>query len=109
MLYKVSSLVTAEAIVNIVVNNTDFQHVNGFIESFQNGREQGFLIYLSHDVTYFICEGRNSGLPVIFKGEYSMQGLSENAYRHVNSFNTVEEAADWLGGDMIQYASRPSQ
>jgi len=78
-----------------------------YIEAYQNGREQGILVWdarnqrgLNH-IAYYVSEHRNSDSIVVYKGKYSMQSISEDAYKHINSFKNPEEAADWIIDELI--------
>lgn len=68
-----------------------------YSEAYQNGREQGVTIYGFDNMSaYFIAEHRNSDQIVVYHGEYSMQALSDSAYRNPHFFGTIEDAAEWL-------------
>jgi myo-inositol-hexaphosphate 3-phosphohydrolase len=106
MLYKASSLITAQTVVDLVLNNTDLKDVCGYVESYQNGREQGLLIFNSQDNVYFICEHRNGDSPHVYNGSYSMQSISEDAYKNGHGFWTCQEAADWIAADLLKKAAQ---
>jgi hypothetical protein len=114
-MYKCSSLVTAEAVINRAVQFLNSQEGAGsgcyglptdfrtIVESYQNGREQGLIAwptFASH-IAYYICEPRRSDGVCIYKGEYAMQSISEDAYANPNYFETPAEAAEWLVKDLI--------
>jgi hypothetical protein len=103
MLKKVRSLVTAENVVNGFLNHQKFDHnkIDGYIESYQNGREQGLLIWnlANKQPSFYICEHRNSDKVCIYKGKYQMQSISEDAYKHQNFFDNYEEAINFLLGE----------
>jgi hypothetical protein len=79
-----------------------------YIEAYQNGREQGITVWDArhmngiNDVAYFVSEHRNSDSIVVYKGRYSMQSISEDAYKHSNSFGDPEEAAEWIIDELIK-------
>ncbi len=116
MFYKVSSLVTAETVVNMLQNYESFLHnfqekkIDIYIEAYQNGREQGLILWVhfrnilnaSKSIAYFICEHRNSDEITIYKGEYSMQSVSNDAYNHPNFFGRdFDKAVNWLATDIL--------
>jgi hypothetical protein len=101
MLKKITSLIVSEAVINKLLNSEQFDHskVDGLIECYQNGREHGHVIWLTtKNVAYYICQARRSDDICIYKGSYAMQSISEDAYRHSNSFkyNDLDGAVDWL-------------
>lgn len=70
-----------------------------WIEAYQNGREQGITIWDTRgsDATaYYVAIARRSDQVVVYKGKYSMQSISDDAYMHQNYFNTTEEAAQFI-------------
>lgn len=100
-LQKSHSLVRAEHVISLIQNSDEGQYVDGFIDAYQNGREQGFLIY-GFDPSpgcgkaLYIAEHRNVDDIVVYYGEFAMQSISEDAYRHKNFFKTEREAADFI-------------
>lgn len=103
MIYKVDSLMTAERVVDLVLNNTDLVDVWGYVEAYQNGREQGLLIYFDGDKCLYICEHRNGDQPTVYCGRYSMQSLSDDAYSRVNTFVSCEHAAKWITAQLLEW------
>lgn len=101
VIYKTSGLVTAEHIINLVLNNTELWNISGFVESYQNGREQGLLLHAGQDNCFYICEHRNSDYPTVYHGSYSLQSISEDAYQHQHSFKTCEDAANWIASVLL--------
>ena len=76
-----------------------------FVEAYQNGREQGIIIWGGAGYpAYFIAQQRNSDDIVIYKGKYSMQSISDDAYSHPNYFryNAIDEAIDWLEKELTK-------
>lgn len=117
MMYKCSSLVTAQAIIEIAMQminsdenkpiefyNKDHTDFRVCIECYQNGREHGFLAWpmFKSDTAYYVCEARRSDSPCIYKGQYAMQSISEDAYKHQITFDSANEAAVWLVTDLIE-------
>jgi len=117
MMYKCSSLITAQAIIEIamqIINSDENMPAELYtkehsdfricIECYQNGREHGFLAWpmFKSDTAYYICEARRSDSPCIYKGDYAMQSISEDAYTHSNTFDSVHDAAVWLVTDLIE-------
>jgi len=73
-----------------------------FIEAYQNGREQGILVWgFRSGNAFFVANHRNGDHPRIHYGEYSMQGVSEDAYKHQHNFQSIEDAAAWLVDSII--------
>lgn len=116
-MYKSGSLVTAENVTNRamqIVNQAqsgiedldkvDQNEFRVLIESYQNGREQGHLVWplFASDTAYYICEPRGSDGTCIYRGKYAMQSISPDAYKHANMFRDVDEAATWLVKDLIE-------
>ncbi len=110
MLKKNTSLVVAETVINMFLNHQSFDHskIDAYIESYQNGREQGLIIWdvgmskenipKTKNLAYYICQHRRSDDIAIYKGEYSMSSISEDAYKHQNFFkwNEFDKAVEWL-------------
>lgn len=103
MIQKVESLMVAEHILNLVQNDPRAREVGCFVECYQNGREQGFLLwnaFASNNkaMGIYICQDRKSDYIMVYVGEYSMQGISDDAYHHPNSFSPGSSlsAADFV-------------
>jgi hypothetical protein len=125
MMYKHSSLVTAENVVNLAMQYMNSQEGVGqqcyglpsdfrtLIESYQNCREQGLLARPMFDskTAYSICNPRRRDGICIYKGAHAPQGISKDAYDHSNTFETVEQAAEWLVADIVAlyHASKASK
>lgn len=109
MIKPVSSMATAMSIVNMVTANEDVMYstkVHWYIEAYQNGREQGLIITDITNIAFYICENRHSDSPTVYVGNYSMQSISENAYKHCNSFKNINEASDWLIKEILNFENR---
>lgn len=89
MIYKVPSLLKAEAVVNLVMTDEFLQSCDHyiFIESYQNGREQGFTIVPVYNIGISVAENRNSDNIVVYVGKYAMQSISEDAWENKRSFD----------------------
>lgn len=110
MLRKTTSLYVSECIINILQNGvqTNINHIDGLIEAYQNGREHGHIIfglstglgeeYRENATAFYICQARRSDKICIYKGKYTMQGISEEAYSNPKyfPFGEYNEAAEWL-------------
>ena len=96
MIYKVHSLLVAQSIIELVQNDERMHERRGFIEAYQNGREQGLLIFNTHESCFYCCVHRNGNMPTVYHGKYSMQSISDDAYRHVNNFGNPQDAANWI-------------
>lgn len=104
MIRKSPSFARALAVLSIAEADDRTAYMDGsiFAEAYQNGREQGVTLSgfdslpgkRSH--AYFIAEHRNSDEIVIYRGDYAMQSISDDAYSHPNWFKSVDEAAEWL-------------
>lgn len=95
------SFVRAQHVVNLIMSCDEGRDIDGYIDAYQNGREQGYQIWGFEDEagcgrSFFIAEHRNVDDVVVYFGKFSMQGLSEDAYRHANFFKTEEEAAKFI-------------
>lgn len=119
---KSTSLVVAENIINLLQNTEHPSSLNGVsfsIESYQNGREQGFLLWafyyenngnikpLNRNVNYYICQARKSDSICIYKGEYAMQSISDSAYKNPTYFDYENYSAtvNWLIEDIQKEVS----
>jgi len=119
-LRKCDSLLAAERVIAELQNSKQVDNIcdksiTAGIECYQNGREHGFILWafwaadkdsnlmaFLGNQAYYICQSRSSDCIMIYKGDYTMQGISENAYRQKKSFNFNEfyEAAKWIAEDM---------
>lgn len=99
MIRQSNSLATANAVVSLLNSGDKVSRLkkDWWIESCQNGREQGLIITDMLNVAYYICEARRSDQICIYKGKYSMQFISDDAYSHPNYFGRdFDRAANWL-------------
>lgn len=89
MIYKVSSLLKAEAVVNLVMTDMSLisHECHIYIESYQNGREQGFTIVPGYNIGISVAENRNSDNIVVYVGKYVMQSISEDAWKNKRLFD----------------------
>lgn len=117
-LRKIQSLVVAEAVISILqnaefVDNICDKSITASIECYQNGREHGFILcnfrgnnpdlfHFLKNKAYYICQNRRSDAICIYKGEYFMQSISDDAYKNPKCFdpNEQEEAARWIAEDI---------
>lgn len=96
-LRKVSSLVAAENVLNLLQNRDEFTDLNGFVDCYQNGREQGFLIFgLPSCRAIYFANHRNSDQIVVYFEDYSMQSLSEDAHKNMKIMPNHEAAANYI-------------
>lgn len=103
MIRKISSFACALAILQLLEADERLNNNKNcyWVEAYQNGREQGITIWNS-DVAYYIAHHRNGDQPVVYKGSYSMQSVSEDAYKHKNFFCSIEECVRWLIEELTQ-------
>lgn len=100
-LQKNRSLVRAEHVVNLILSCDEGRDIDGYVDAYQNCREQGYQIWGFEDAvgcgrSFFIAEHRNIDNVVVYFGEYSSHSLSDDAYAHPNFFKTEEEAAKFI-------------
>ncbi len=99
MLQKHYSLVVAEYVVNLILSDERVEGLDGCVECYQNGREQGFQIRLWDSEPYgtkavFIAQQRTSDAILVAYGTYAMQSISEDAYRNAECASTPHDAVD---------------
>ena len=119
-LRKCDSLLAAERVIAELQNGEQIDNIcdrsiTAGIECYQNGREHGFVLWafwttdkdskpmmFLKNQAYYICQSRGSDCIMIYKGDYAMQGISENAYQQKKSFdfNQFYEAAKWIAEDI---------
>jgi len=94
------SLKVAQHVLTELLSNDEFMKLDGYIESYQNGREQGYAIVFYQPINFavYICEERRSDNIAVYRGSYSMQSISEDAYKNCRTFEegSYEEAADFI-------------
>ena len=106
MIRQINSLATAQAVINLLNSGDKIVRLkkDWWIEAYQNGREQGFMITDISKVAYYICEGRRSDSIYIYKGSYTMQSISEDAYQNANTFERdFDKAVNWLTTELESY------
>jgi len=113
MINIVTSLARALGVMHYIQADGELQRTptRWYIEAYQNGREQGFLVstFLPHKPTYFVAQQRNSDRLIIYKGSYAFQGLSEDAYKNYQEFNTADETGDWLIEDILDNSEKAEE
>lgn len=100
-LQKSRSLVRAGHVIDLIMSCDEGRDIDGYIDAYQNGREQGYQIWGFEDAcgcgrSFFIAEHRNIDNVVVYFGEYSSHSLSDDAYAHPNFFKTEEAAATFI-------------
>ncbi len=72
MIQKVSSLIIADHVLNLIINDDRSVNFNGFVKTFNNGREQGYTIFsgrnYSNNQAIAFAQDRNSDMIVVFRG-----------------------------------------
>ena len=99
MIQKPESLIKSEYILNMVMaSNQARRDIDCYVDCYQNGREQGFLLwgFIGKDVAIYFCQNHRSDSISVYVGEYRMQSISEDAYKHQHYFNSCEEAAEFI-------------
>ena len=114
-LTKTDSLIVAENVINWIQNISDGTPIEMLVDCYQNGREQGFILWAFYgrnkdgvlfsflgNKAYYICQQRRSDEICVYKGSYTMQSISEDAYKSPKTFSFGEEnkAAKWVIDDI---------
>jgi hypothetical protein len=74
-----------------------------WVEAYQNGREQGILIFGGNLQTALsVAQYRRSDAMVVYEGPYTNQGLTDEAYKNDKFFNTVDETAEYIIDRLIE-------
>ena len=92
-MYKNKGIIYAEAVASWLGN----WEVDGWIETFNNCREQGYILRLENNtVTVYVYAHRNTDkLTISWDEGYGDRMYSEDAYyNRTISFDTVEQAVD---------------
>ena len=109
---KVSSLVVAETVINLLINNEHLPHNEAegiyppYIESYQNGREQGLTVAgLGNMMAIHVAEYRRSDNIVVYCGQMAHQGISDDAYANQKFFEPgeYEEAATYISELIVKH------
>lgn len=106
MIRKVKSLAIAESVINLLLAGDNVINIkkDWWIESYQNGREQGYVLTDIQKVAYYICENRHTNDICIYKGQPSNYGLDTEAWYNAHTFGTdFNEAVDWLINELKSY------
>lgn len=99
MIRKTASFARALAVLSLLESDDELAYApdTAFVEAYQNGREQGILIWGFDDRhAYYVAESRNSDELVVYRGKYNMQSISEDAYGRAKYFQTVDQVVAWL-------------
>jgi DNA-binding beta-propeller fold protein YncE len=102
MIKKCDSLLVAERLLALVIlkeRNIDYNEENTlYVECYQNGREQGYMITLPNCKAIYFSENRNSDSVVVYYGQNSCQGIDEDTYASAKYFDSDKdyEAADYI-------------
>lgn len=82
MIEKVESLINAEDVLNRLMSSHEIKNIDCFCECYQNGREQGFLLWgFKQDFkAIYFANHRNTDTICVYIGKYSMQSLSDSVY-----------------------------
>jgi hypothetical protein len=100
MLHFEHSMFVAQQVINHMLNDRRSVRIEAAIEAYQNGREQGHLVWCQDpmNITFYISEDRHSDDIVVYVGRYSMQSISDDAYTHKNSFKPgcYQEASNFI-------------
>jgi len=107
---KCDSLISSEHVLNIVQNCDDIDKIDCLVECYQNGREQGFILwgFRWNKTALYFANHRNSDEIVIYEGKYAMQGVSEDAYRNKYQSKSHEDAAQRLIYRSIELSKKPT-
>lgn len=87
------SLVVAQKILDLIMADERAKELEAIVECYQNGREQGYLIWnWKANKALYIAQQRNSDSIVVYLGSYSMQSISEDAYKNSKYFDCDDYA-----------------
>lgn len=106
MIRQDQSLATAQAVINLINSGDRITHLKNdwWIQSYQNGREQGFMVTDILNVAYYICQHRNSDDICIYKGKYTSSMLSADAYNHPILFGRdFDRTSNWLISELESF------
>lgn len=91
MIKLIDSLVVSNTILNILINDSRFTELDGYIELFENCREQGYKLVLYKNIaTLTICfsQDRNSdNIVVYFSNQYERNPYSDIFWNNAKYFN----------------------
>ena len=88
------SLVVAQKILDLIMADERAKELDAMVECYQNGREQGYLIWnWKVNKAFYIAQQRNSDSIVVYLGSYKMQSISEDAHRSGKYF----DCGDYVG------------
>jgi hypothetical protein len=109
MIQKSDSLIKSEYILNIVMaSNQTRNDIDCYVGCYQNGREQGFVLwgFIGKNEAIYFCQNRRSDQISVYIGRYSMQSISEEVYKNQRSFDTCEDAAEFIIEKAVEYSRR---
>lgn len=93
----VDSVIDSYCVLQKVVADNSGVESRYFAECYQNGREQGFLIFgFKNSKAIYWSHHRNTDGIVVYVGDYSMQGISESAYRNSYFAEDLDDAARYI-------------
>lgn len=103
MIRKITSFARSLAVLQVLEANDRIANneKRWWIEAYQNGREQGIIIW-EPSLAYYVAQHRNSDQIVVYKGSYNMQSISDDAYENKKFFSTIDDAVEWLVEELDQ-------
>ena len=109
MLKWKDSMIVAKNVLDAVLRDDRTKDIEGSIEAYQNGREQGYSIVI-YNTGFFnkmiaFSENRNSDDIVVYVGEYSFQSISDKAYNNAKYFkwDDIIGAANYIVEQIIDF------
>jgi len=88
------SLAVAQKVLDLIMTDERAKELEANVEAYQNGREQGYLIWhWKANKALYIAQQRNSDFIVVYLGSYSMQSISEDAYKNSKYFDCGDYAS----------------
>jgi hypothetical protein len=97
MITQCESLVKANQVLVQLQNSSRAKKIDCWVDCYQNGREQGFLLWGNGGTKgIYFAQNRCSDLIAVYIGDYSNQGVSENAFKNRKDFLTCDDAVNYI-------------
>ncbi|MGD2072745.1 MAG: hypothetical protein PVG65_04580 [Candidatus Thorarchaeota archaeon] len=105
MIRKTESLINSEDVLNRLMSDVRTAKIDCICECYQNGREQGFVLSCFNSFNgkaIYFANHRNGDTIRIYVGKYSLQSISDDAYRNSYTSKNNDEAVDYIIEQMKQ-------
>lgn len=108
-------ILVGEKIVQLLMKDARLANVEGSIQAYQNGREQGYSLHVYaigkvyRGIHFYFAENRNSDAIVVYESSRDcMQSISDEAYSNAEYFGygCEEKAAEHIINRVLEFGGK---